>query len=170
MSCAVELNVLISNELAKAERDTRPIAAAIKVLAQLPVFGDPLSALCVDRISKRLARHAVWFQGARSRVTGDENESLIDSDFDLCELADRFAARLQGLRAGVIRLQATLHQGRFTLTLDAVEMLLRTVAELLDETRSLKTDLMEHDADRASREEGWTASTPEEVRKLFARL
>jgi hypothetical protein len=112
----------------------------------------------------------VWFRGARSRVTDDRSESLIDADFDLSELLDRFADRLQILRAGLLSLQATMPHGNSSPALDAVRLVLRTSADLFEEILALKTDLLEHDADRAPREEGWTASTPEEVQKLLERL
>lgn len=111
MPYAIELKALVPSQLAKAERENRPVAVAVRVLGQIRIFGDRL--------------------------------------FD----------RLQVLRAGLLDLQTMVRQGHCALTLDAVKVLLRTSAEL-----------MEHDADRAPRDEGWTASTPEEVRKLFARL
>jgi len=170
MPCALELQALVPSQLAKVERENRPVGAAIRVLAQVPFIGNHLLAHYFNRTSKRLARHAVWFRGARSRVTDDRSESLIDADFDLSELLDRFADRLQILRAGLLSLQATMPHGNSSPALDAVRLVLRTSADLFEEILALKTDLLEHDADRAPREEGWTASTPEEVQKLLERL
>ncbi|SHN24183.1 hypothetical protein SAMN02787076_04380 [Rhizobacter sp. OV335] len=170
MPYAIELKALVPSQLAKVERENRPVAVAVKVLRQVPIFGDRLLAHYFNRTSKRLAQHAVWFRGARSRVTDDKSESLIDADFDLCDSLDRFADRLQVLRAGLLGVQTMVRQGHCALTLDAVKVLLRTSAELFEEIQAFKTEMMEHDADRAPRDEGWTASTPEEVRKLFARL
>lgn len=170
MPYAIELQALVPSQLAKAERENRPVGVAIRVLAQVPFVGNRLLAHYFNRTSQRLAQHAVWFRGARSRVADDKSESLIDEDFDLSELLDRFADRLQILRAGLLSLQTTMPHGGSSPALDAMRLVLRTSTDLFEEVLALKTDLLEHDADRAPREEGWSASTPEEVQKLLERL
>jgi hypothetical protein len=170
MPCAIELKALVPSQLAKAERENRPVGAAMWILAQVPLVGDSLLAHYFNRTSKRLAQHAVWFRGARAHVADDKSESLIDVDFELCDLLDRFADGLQVLRGGLLGCQGAMPRGRSTAALHAVKQLLEVSTELFEEIQTLKTDLMEHDADRAPREDGWTASTPEEIQKLFARL
>jgi hypothetical protein len=170
MPYAIELKALVPSQLAKAERENRPVGMAMRILAQIPLVGDSLLAHYFSRTSKRLAQHAVWFRGARAHVADDQSESLIDADFDLCDLLDRFADQLQVLRAGLLGLQSEMRHGHSIAALHAVKQLLEISTELFEEIQTLKTDLMEHDADRAPREDGWTASTPEEIQKLFARL
>ena len=134
------------------------------LFASVPVLGGCVLVRCVEGLAWHFAQHAVWFRGARACVADDESESLIDGDFALCESLDRLAGRLKTLRAGLLGRQAAMRHG------PSAAALLRTSADLVQEIQTLKTELMEHDADRAPRAEGWTAGTPEEVQTLFARL
>jgi hypothetical protein len=170
MPCTTELKLLVLGQLTRAGRENGRVAVTVSVLGRIPVVGDRLLAHYAQRAFTRLTKSAVWFRGARAHVADDESESLIDADFDLCVLLDRFADGLQMLRAGPLGLQARLAPGHSAKAVDALKLLSRVSAELFEEVQTLKTELMEHDADRAPREEGWTASTAEEVHRLFARL
>ncbi|WP_457336667.1 hypothetical protein [Rhizobacter sp. P5_C2] len=175
MSHAIQLRALVSLQVAQAERDNKPMGLVMQLATVFPMLGDRVLSRYFEKTAGRLAQQAVWFRGARSWIADDKGEGLTDEDFSLCESLDHFARNVQVLRAHLLDLQAMLSKpnSRRRLReelLEAVRLLLAASSDLFAEVLALKTDVLEHDADRAHRDAGWTASTPEEVRKLFARL
>ena len=96
----------------------------------------------------------------------------------MLDLLDASALGLQSSRARLLSIQTDVGLDE-TLSawrspgpefLRAIRLLIETAAELFEEVQAFKTEVLEHDADRAARVEGMTAASPEELKKLFARL
>lgn len=171
----IQLQALVALQVAQAERENKPMGWVMQLATLFPRFGDRMLARYFGKTAGRLAQQAVWFRGARAWIDDDKGDVLIDEEFSLCESLDQFARKVQGLRTHLLDLQAMLNQSDSLRRLreelaEAIRLLLAASSDLFAEVLALKTDILEHDADRAPRDTGWTASTPEEVRKLFARL
>lgn len=148
------------------------------LLGLVPNISGPIIAAHVDRMSHELARQSVWYRGLRAQLADSTDDEMVDEEQTMLVLLDQSASNLQSARKNLLSIRsdcpemqkspAWLRPGRELGR--AVELMLRTSAELFEEVQAFKTAVLEHDADRAMRVEGRTASTPEELKKLFARL
>lgn len=148
------------------------------LLGLAPNIGGPIIAAHIDRMSHELARQSAWYRRLRAQLVDSADEAMVDEEQTMVVLLDQSASNLQSARKNLLSIRSDYpgvqkfpawfrpgpELGR------AVELMLQTSAELFEEVQAFKTAVLEHDADRAMRVAGCTASTPEELEKLFARL
>jgi hypothetical protein len=148
------------------------------LLALMPSVGGPMVAAHFNRISHEFARQSVWYRGLRAQLADRTDDAMVDEHQSILTLLDQSASNLQSARKVLLSIRSDYSNMRELPTWfrpgpelgRAVELMLRTSAELFEEVQAFKTALLEHDADRAPRLEGRTATSPEELKKLFSRL
>ncbi|MES3013281.1 MAG: hypothetical protein V4750_06065 [Pseudomonadota bacterium] len=148
--------------------------AARALLSLVPSMVGKFLCRRVEGYSRSMADQAVWFRGARAAVADAVSESLpLDPEMFLVEKLERMEADLLSLRAGALETASKLQEldGKSRGGLrDECRHFAATAAQLFEAVRDFRLELLEHDADRSAREDGYLADSPQELDALLTRI
>lgn len=132
-------------------------------------FFDKLTAPRIERIVVTLTDQTIWFEGAFKRYW-DENLDVRPHIAKLVPQLEGLKASLLNSRKSLLRVSDVTKNTSATRSYAALKAFAVASSDLFDAIEAFRWTLMELEANYSPIDEGYTASTPDEVAQLFKRI
>lgn len=152
----------VNDELRKPNAVRGFAAWCIDYLEAIPVY-------FLSRLSSSLTDDAIWFRGLAQEISTENLDvrPLLQMA-KMHERLDKIKADLRKLREGMLDTQQK--SPKQSALYESAAKVASSATDLFDAIESLRLCLVEQEANFSAIDEGYSASSPEELASLFARL
>lgn len=159
--------VLTDRRIEKVDKELQPSwLVRLRTLVIRFAFEAP-AIRALQAMAVNFTDDSIWFKGVATESWGDNIDvrSVIKT---MVPRLERLKASLLSIRAQMLKLQKSPHS---SLALkDASGIVINSLVDLFEAIEGFKWTLMELEANHSPIDEGYTASTPDEVAQLFKRI